>query len=498
MAYFDTQTGAELAISSLEAILEGKLAARLIVKDPLPKAFTKSELASLKTKNYSELAALVISRFFADLDPEMVSQFTSLAYSQQNFDHPEIVPIAQNENCFYAEQWHGKTAAFKDIALSILPYFLSEALKKSPNVQKALILGATSGDTGSAGEAGFQSVENVAVAVLFPEEGRVSEIQKQQMIDYQTTDGRISAYSLKANFDYCQSEIVKPLLDDREFRQVLLERHQAKLTSLNSINIGRLAPQIVTFVKAYLEINAPFVVSIPTGNFGHALAAFYAREMGVPIERIVIATNQNDVLYRFFNSGKFELEGFHYTNSPSMDIAIPSNLERLLYYLAGNEKVQNWMSDLKQSGSFQVDAETLDKLQVIFQAEKSSDAETLQEIKRVYAEQKRILDPHTAVGSVASRKLKADLPVLLLETAHWGKFPQTIIEALKADLSIDISGSDLEKIQKLNNYFAQKNAKPLLPKFLADLKPSEHSPRKSGFKPSLEEVKEILLGQVGE
>jgi len=502
MEFVDTRSGKDLKVNWKQAIFAGKIGSGLITPRHLPEPFPKEELDSLLELSFPDLAAKIIARFFV-LSESEISQLTARAYSSQNWDTEEIIPIATTGKIFRAEQWHGKTAAFKDIALSWLPLAMQEALADERSRQKkdnlkVLILGATSGDTGSAGEAGFADANDIAIAIAFPESGKVTEIQKRQMIEFQTPDGRISVYSITDNFDYCQNVLAKPILDDNEFRDELLERFSFQLTSLNSINIGRIVPQIVTFFKAYQAIRAPFDVCVPAGNFGHTLSAYFAKKMGAPIQKIVVATNENDVLHRFFQTGQFSLGKFHVTNSPSMDITIPSNLERLLYYVGGPEKTSQWLTELKNSGQFTIDPDVLKKLTDDFDSGTVSETETLEEIKSVWESSSRLIDPHSAVASrIAQQKKRPDIAMLTLETAHWGKFIQTIFEALQESGGQDIPGPwEITGMQKIDQLIAKNSGAPRLTSFLSNLQQSQKAPRQSGIHPDKKEMQEFLRIQL--
>jgi len=493
--FVNTRSGKNLEIDWKQAIFAGKLGKGLIALGEFPEAFSEAELKELQTLSFAQLATKVIAKFLSGSESE-IGKLCSKAYAAENWETAEIIPIVKVGENFHAEQWWGKTAAFKDIALSFLPHAMQAALGET-DVKKILILGATSGDTGSAGEAGFAAIPEVAIAILYPEGGKVTEVQKRQMVEFQTSDGRISAYSITDNFDFCQNSLAKPTLDDAGFREELKARG-IQLSSLNSINIGRLAPQITTFFKAQQTIAKSFDVCIPSGNFGHALSAYFAKKLGVSIGKIIIATNENAGLHHFLQTGKFELGKFKVTNSPSMDISIPSNLERLLFHLAGSAKTAEWMENLKKNGSFEVDKETLGKLQADFSSGSASEAETLKEIKFIWETEKRILDPHTAVASKLARDLKRDnFEMLVVETAHWGKFVQTIFEALNLPGGESKAGEwEIAGMQQVENLVKAANGNPVLPLFLKNLSKSEKQPRKSGIHPTKEELKEFLLQQL--
>ena len=492
--FVDTRTGEDLHLSSLQAILHGKISSGLIAKFPLEK-FSKLELQQLRNLPFAQLAAKVVGKFFSDLEPVAVERACARAFSVENFDNEKIVKVVRVGENFFGEFWHGKTAAFKDVALSLLPELFSLAIEQDPATKQVLVLGATSGDTGSAGEAGFANSENVFLSILFPQNGRVSEIQKKQICDFQTSDGRISAFSILKNFDFCQNELVKRILDDNAFKMELLEKFSCRLSSLNSINIGRLAAQIVSFFAAENEIGQRFDVAVPTGNFGHALSAFLAKGMGARIGKIFIATNENDALAQFCATGRFVISPFRTTNSPSMDICLPSNFERLLFLLAGPERTRALFKSLQDQGEFTVDGETLAKFREHFAAASVNENETLVEIREFHQRHGRLLDPHSAIASRVARKLQGNNPVFILETAHWGKFPTTILES-GVFAGKDFPESEIERLFAIEKVLQNENDQPLATKFLRNLSHSECKPARENFKPSAAQLKEILLQQL--
>lgn len=508
MRFVDTRSGENLPIDSFAAILAGKISKGLITPVDLPQPFPEGKIANFINLSFSELATAVIGHFFSDIPPEKIAEFTARAYSAENFDRADVLPIYDyGDGIFSIEQWHGKTAAFKDIPLSILPYFMQEALKresaKSGENLRILLLGATSGDTGSAGEAGFANVPEALVSVLFPEIGKVTYVQKRQMIDFQTTDGRIATYSVLDNFDFCQNQIVKPLLEDAEFRRELREQYGVILSSLNSINIGRIAPQIVSSFQIYRQLVAkvghkPFDICVPTGNFGHILSAYFAKMMGVPIRKFIVATNENDVLHRFVQTGLYKPGVFRATNSPSMDIAVSGNLERLLFYFAGAEKVRKWLGDLKERGEYQIDHDTHRRLREFLDSGTTTESETLGQIKETWEKNKRLLDPHSAVAMhIAKNKQEAGVPMVFCETAHWGKFVETIFSALGLPTERR-KGEDwgVDAIREIDALIQAENGTPQSTRFLQNLGEAVKKPRQSGFRPSAEEMKALLRKQI--
>ena len=486
MKFVDTRDGCEISISIFEAILSGKVSRGLLTFKNFPKKFERGEIENL---NFCEIAKKVLRKFFTILEFSEIEKIANGAFNSQNFTDDEIVPFFKfDENLFSAQMWHGKTAAFKDIALSALPHFFEIALRKSA-AEKVLILGATSGDTGSAGEAGFENFAQSFLAILFPQNGRVSEIQKNQILNLQNE--RISAFAIDANFDFCQNEIVKKILNNENFKREIFEKFKTKISTLNSINIGRIIFQTISFLKFSAENYAEnFIAVIPTGNFGHAFSAFCARKLGARISRICVATNENDGLFEFFENGKFALKNFQTTNSPSMDIAIASNLERILFHFFGAARTDFLMENLQKKGAFELSENELKNLREIFCARRVSQNETLHEIKKFFDEKKYLLDPHSAIAARAAREFQNE-KVLFLETAHWGKFPATVLESgVFADEKFP--KNEIEKMQKINEILREKNLNPRLPRFLKNLNPETKPPKKGNFKPTEKEFLEIL------
>jgi threonine synthase len=491
--FFDTRTGEKLKIDSVAAILNSKVSAGLIARE-IPEKFSAAELSEFQNLNFGELAAQILTKFFPDFSAEEIQKVVEKSFNSKNFDDEKIVPIARIENKFFAEMWHGRTAAFKDLALSALPNFFEIALQKNSEIEKVLILAATSGDTGSAGEAGFANSVKCFLAVFFPETGRVSEIQKRQILNFQTDDGRISAFSVADNFDFCQNEIVKKILNDETFRAELKLKFRTGVSTLNSINIGRLAVQIISFFAAAREIPGEFSVAIPTGNFGHALSAFLAKKMGAPIRKILVATNENDGLFKFFTRGEFSAKEFKTTNSPSMDIAIPSNLERILFYFFGAKRCAELIYQISAEKFCQISPVELEKLREVFDAARADETETLREIQTTFEIDGRLLDPHTAVAAVAAREKFPDEKVLILETASWGKFPATVLETgIFGDLNFK---TELGKMRAIEKILREKNLAPFLPKFLQEISEKTKPAARANFRPNLKEVEEILRKQI--
>jgi len=340
------------------------------------------------------------------------------------------------------ELWHGPTSAFKDMALQCLPLFFSEAvsmrLGAGEPLDDYLVLVATSGDTGKAALEGFADREHTRIAVFYPVDG-VSDIQRRQMV---TQHGdNVAVFGVRGNFDDCQTA-VKAAFSDPEFSRRLHDGHGLRLSSANSINWGRLLPQVVYYASAYADMVAsggvkpgePMDVCVPTGNFGNILAAFYAKRMGVPIDRLICASNENRVLADFLATGAYDISArsFVTTPTPSMDILISSNLERLLYELTHDvAEVRRWQSSLADNKRFLIDRATFAALREHFAGDWVSNDEALDTVRRVWQDHHYLLDPHTAVAWEVAERLRAENPMLVVSTAHWAKFGQDVYRALE-------------------------------------------------------------------
>ena len=340
------------------------------------------------------------------------------------------------------ELYHGPTSAFKDMALQCLPHFFSasaEKLREEGTLDhEFMILVATSGDTGKAALEGFKGVDGVSIGVLFPD-GGVSDIQRKQMVT--TTGDNVQVWAVRGNFDDCQTGVKRTFADEK-FTEKLLNEYRIALSSANSINWGRLLPQVVYYISSYAELVAagkieagcPIDVCVPTGNFGNILAAWYAKQIGAPIERLLCASNDNRVLTDFINTGTYDISDreFILTSSPSMDILVSSNLERQLFELTGRngEAIRQWMADLADARCFRVDAETFRRVRENFSADSVDNATCLATIREVLDAHDYLLDPHTAVAYAAAQNLRGENPVLIASTAHWAKFGNNVYRAL--------------------------------------------------------------------
>ncbi len=421
--------------------------------------FTLDEINGLINKKYSEAAAFILSRFMEGYDNEELSLFTEQAYSR--FSHEDTARVVYaGENTWSLELFHGPTCAFKDFALQMLPRLLVSAAKKKGAAGETVILVATSGDTGKAALEGFKDVEGTKIGVFYPD-GGVSQVQRLQMTTQE--GGNVNVFAVKGNFDDAQSG-VKAIFNDKELSARLAKSGKA-LSSANSINWGRLAPQIAYYFWAYsrllkqgaIKLGDKVDFCVPTGNFGNILAGYLAKKSGLPIERLVCASNKNDVLTDFFESGIYDRNRpLYQTGSPSMDILVSSNLERLIFMLCGEEKTRELMGKLSADGRYEIGKEILAKLKdegfVAFRADDNAAAEEIN--ARWNSDEKYLCDPHTAVAMKAARMAgTAERPMIVASTASPFKFASVMLEALtgeKADGGVEL----LEKLEKLTGHKA--------------------------------------------
>ena len=384
---YKSTRGGEQDIPASRAVLNGLACdGGLYVPDSFPKL--RVSLEDLSKMNYRDLAYEVMSLFLTDYTEEELRSCIDHAYDSK-FDVPEIAPLHKADGAYFLELFHGKTIAFKDMALSILPYLMTTAAKKNNITNKICILTATSGDTGKAAMAGFQDVPGTEIIVFYPE-GGVSPVQERQMRTQKGENTHVVA--IKGNFDDAQTG-VKKIFGDREMNEEMAS-HGIQFSSANSINIGRLVPQAAYYVYAYATLVRDGVIKagdlinvvVPTGNFGNILAAYYAKEMGVPIGKLICASNENKVLYDFFRTGSYDRNReFVLTTSPSMDILISSNLERLIYKIAGADDVKDaaFMKELSEKGTYTITPQMKEKL-ADFYGNYASEEETAAEIARLY------------------------------------------------------------------------------------------------------------------
>jgi threonine synthase len=394
--------------------------------------FSHSELNEMKKLSYSELAAKIMTPFIQpSLSHNEVLKICNEIYSK--FTNDEVAPLKKMEdNLFILELFHGPTLAFKDYAMQFLSKAFNVALTK--NKQRAVILGATSGDTGSAALEAFKGKDNVDIFILFPD-GKVSPVQQKQMT--WINDSGAHALSVKTDFDGCQ-EIVKDCFEDLKFKD------QISLSAINSINWVRLLPQIVYYFYSALKVGAPdqeVAFSVPTGNFGNILAGWMAKKIGLPISNLICGSNQNDILTRFFNNGVMERKNVNPSFSPSMDIQVSSNFERLLFEILDRDaiKVKQEMYNFKKNGIFSIPKEIMLKVNNLFSAYMISNNETLDIIKNTFENYNYILDPHSAIGFGSARKaldekiISSSTPIISLACAHPSKFPDVIKKAINIE-----------------------------------------------------------------
>lgn len=431
----------------------------------VPETFPKLDksLAELKGLNYREIAYEVMKLFLTDFTEEELKACIDSAYDSK-FDTEEIVPMKEADGLIYLELFHGPTLAFKDMALSILPYLMVTSAKKNNLKEKIIILTATSGDTGKAALAGFADVEGTGIIVFYPKDG-VSPFQRQQMV---TEKGKnTSVVAIEGNFDDAQNG-VKAIFSDKALAAELKEKGYV-FSSANSINIGRLVPQIVYYVYAYVKLlnegklsdGELLDVCVPTGNFGNILAASFAKKLGLPLGKLICASNTNKVLFDFFKTGTYDRDReFTLTISPSMDILISSNLERLIYKLCDCDAAKNakFMSELVNSGKYTIDKAMADKL-TDFEAGFATEEDTLNTIKEVFDKTGYVIDTHTAVAAFVANEYRnkntSHNKLLIASTASPFKFAGSVLTALEYD-KVDGFTSEWDKIRELERLSGKK------------------------------------------
>lgn len=431
----------------------------------VPETFPKLDksLTELKGLNYREIAYEVMKFFLTDFTEEELKACIDSAYDSK-FDTEEIVPMKEADGLIYLELFHGPTLAFKDMALSILPYLMVTSAKKNNLKEKIIILTATSGDTGKAALAGFADVEGTGIIVFYPKDG-VSPFQRQQMV---TEKGKnTSVVAIEGNFDDAQNG-VKAIFSDKALAAELKEKGYV-FSSANSINIGRLVPQIVYYVYAYVKLlnegklsdGELLDVCVPTGNFGNILAASFAKKLGLPLGKLICASNTNKVLFDFFKTGTYDRDReFTLTISPSMDILISSNLERLIYKLCDCDAAKNakFMSELVNSGKYTIDKAMADKL-TDFEAGFATEEDTLNTIKEVFDKTGYVIDTHTAVAAFVANEYRnkntSHNKILIASTASPFKFAGSVLKALEND-KVENFTSEWDKIRELERLSGKK------------------------------------------
>ncbi len=431
MQFFSTRDRSRIVTSS-EAIAQG-------LSDEgglfVPESFPQVDVKAICEMDYPAMAAAIIKEYLTDYSADFLKEATAKTYGAAfGGKAGYLAPVSEGVSAL--ELWHGPTCAFKDYALQLMPKLLVEAKKNLNRTEKTFILVATSGDTGKAALDGYHDVPGIEIAVFYPT-GGTSEIQRLQMA---TQEGEnVAVYAVRGNFDDAQTG-VKRVFGDKAIAAQLAERN-IRLSSANSINWGRLVPQIVYYFAAYAQLLKAGKIAfgdkvdfcVPTGNFGDILAGYYAKQMGLPVGKLVCASNENNVLTDFLTTGTYTAKReFFKTTSPSMDILVSSNLERLLYHVTGSDaEVASLMKSLSETGSYTVRPETLAKIQESFSCGWSSEEQVAGEIKARYEQDNYLCDTHTAVAfHVAAQKKRDGVPMVVLSTASPFKFPRSVLEAL--------------------------------------------------------------------
>ncbi len=465
MKYFSTRD-VKNTVSASYAIAHGiSKEGGLFVPDTIP-TLSESDINNLKELDYIGRAKYVLKLFLNDFSDEEIENCVKGAY-ENSFDDNNPAPISRlGDNVNILELWHGPTCAFKDLALQILPYLLTTSLKKTSGDNKSVILVATSGDTGKAALEGFKDVEGTEIIVFYPESG-VSDMQKLQMASQQGENVHVCA--IVGNFDDAQSG-VKQIFTDNQFKSLLAD-NKMEFSSANSINWGRLCPQIVYYISAYIDllndksdISGGFNVCVPTGNFGNILAAYYAKEMGIPINKLICASNKNNVLTDFINTGKYDKNReFFLTTSPSMDILISSNLERLLFIMSGynDEYISTIQGQLSSTGEYVISDDIKNKIQDEFYGGCCDDRETKETIKNIFEKFGYLIDTHTAVAvNVYDKYLKEtgdNRPVVITSTASPYKFADSVCNAV----GVEVSNDKFKMVEDLSRFTSTDIPKPI-------------------------------------
>ena len=467
MNYISTRSN--YSCNSLQAVLQGISPDGGLFVSPeiLSKEFDWKSVIGLSTL---QMAEKILSHLLPDFQDMGI--LVKKAYTNK-FETEDLTPVVKVGDDYILELFRGPTSAFKDVALSMLPQLITAAKKQTGAKDETVILTATSGDTGKAAMEGFHDVDDTKIIVFYPH-GGVSPIQKAQM---ETQEGKnVKVCAVKGNFDDCQTAVKQAFEKINQMPE--LKKANKSLSSANSINIGRLAPQVVYYFKAYSDLVAQKRITlgseidfvVPSGNFGDILAGYFAKCMGLPVRHLVCASNENKVLTDFLTTGVYDKRRpFYKTSSPSMDILVSSNLERLLFLACGCKPtmVQKWMNDLKNEGVFKIDAITLENIQKTFKAYCCTEEETISTIKATYNSNNYLCDPHTAVGIKAAKDYKnspaytEDVPVVVLSTASPYKFPAAVCKAIE----LPLEGDEYQQIEAIN-----KKTKVPVPKNLSSIK----------------------------
>jgi len=470
MIYKSTR-GFEKQFSASEAVIKGLCDdGGLFVPDSFPKlSVSLDELADL---DYRETAYVVLKEYFTDYTEEELRACINNAYDSK-FDTDEMAPLVHKGDQYFLELFHGKTIAFKDMALSILPHLLTTALKKNNIDKEVVILTATSGDTGKAALAAFADVPGTRIIVFYPE-GGVSKIQELQMVTEKGKNTKVVA--VKGNFDDCQTG-VKNIFNNSELKKELDDKGYV-FSSANSINIGRLFPQVAYYVYAYgrmvksgaIKAGDKINFVVPTGNFGNILAGYYAKKMGIPVDKLICASNENKVLFDFFMSGEYDRNReFILTSSPSMDILISSNLERLIYIIAGCDAKKNaeLMKDLSEKGVYSITDEMRAEL-ADFIGEYADEENVFNTIKKIFDETGYVIDTHTAVAATADLSIEQENKSVVVSTASPYKFTRNVLKALNVVEASDMSKDDFELVDMMADISGVK-----IPKAVEEIRNAE-------------------------
>ncbi len=489
---YKSTRNSDKTVTASEAILKGLADdGGLFVPEYIPKLDVTMD--ELKSMTYQETAYAVMKQFLTDFTEEELKRCIDSAYDSK-FDTEVIAPLVKVEDTYHLELFHGATIAFKDMALSILPYLLTTAAKKNHVTKDIVILTATSGDTGKAALAGFADVPGTKIIVFYPK-GGVSRVQELQMVTQKGAN--TSVVAIHGNFDNAQSG-VKALFEDKELEKELADAGY-QFSSANSINIGRLVPQVVYYVYAYAKLleneeitsGEEINVTVPTGNFGNILAAYYAKQMGVPIAKLICASNENKVLFDFFRTGVYDRNReFILTSSPSMDILISSNLERLIYTVAGQDAKKNseLMARLKEKGTYEITPEMKERLSD-FEGGFATEEETKETIRTVYEKTGYIMDTHTAVASYVCARYREnggdDKKCLVASTASPYKFIHSVMSA------IDVKYADSDEFELIDELSLLSGT--AVPKAIEEIRNAEiRHTRECDAGAMKETVKEIL------
>lgn len=440
--FYNSTRDSDVRVSSAEAITQGISAdGGLFVPDSIP-LITPEEITKLGDMSYADRAAFIFAKYLTDFSEAEIHYCTDNAYSTKNFETESIAEMSHLfDGTYMLELWHGPTCAFKDMALQILPYFLTTSVKKINLDKKIVILVATSGDTGKAALEGFKDVEGTQIMVFYPEQG-VSPMQKRQMKTQE--GGNVGVCALKGNFDDCQNG-VKAIFTNDAVKEKLSSGGKM-FSSANSINWGRLVPQIVYYISAYAELvkdgeialGDKINICVPTGNFGNILAAYYAKHMGIPVNKLICASNINNVLTDFINTGVYDRNRqFYATCSPSMDILISSNLERLLYLMTGRDDalIREWFGKLASEGRYEVSDDVKKMLSDEFWGGFCDDKQTKETIGEIYRKFSYTCDTHTAVAVKVYEDYKRETgdttKTIIASTASPYKFSSSVLEAIE-------------------------------------------------------------------